>query len=119
MGTNAETQTYSRLTSETAAEPVPEGLAQALYAAVSVLQYDGVLELTEQECSGLGAPGLLLNLSGGRAEWATMAVEVPHGVAATSAAGVAQGTFYSYFDSKEAVFAEVAQQVVEQPPDRP
>ena len=30
-----------------------------------------------------------------------------------AAAGVAQGTFYSYFDSKEAVFAEVAQQVVE------
>jgi AcrR family transcriptional regulator len=30
-----------------------------------------------------------------------------------TAAGVAQGTFYSYFNSKEAVFAEVAQQVVE------
>ena len=30
-----------------------------------------------------------------------------------TAAGVAQGTFYSYFDSKEAVFTEVAQQVVE------
>jgi AcrR family transcriptional regulator len=30
-----------------------------------------------------------------------------------TAAGVAQGTFYSYFDSKEAVFAEVAQQVVD------
>jgi AcrR family transcriptional regulator len=30
-----------------------------------------------------------------------------------AAAGVAQGTFYSYFNSKEAVFAEVAQQVVE------
>ena len=29
-----------------------------------------------------------------------------------AAAGVAQGTFYSYFDSKEAVFTEVAQQVV-------
>ena len=30
-----------------------------------------------------------------------------------AAAGVAQGTFYSYFDSKEAVFTEVARQVVE------
>jgi hypothetical protein len=76
MGTNAETQTYSRLTSETEAEPVPTGLAEALYAAVSVLQYDGVLELTEQECSGVGAPGLLLNLTGGRAEWATMAAQI-------------------------------------------
>jgi hypothetical protein len=76
VGTNAETQTYSRLTSETEAEPVPTGLAQAVYDAVSVLQYDGVLEMTEQECSGTGAPGLLLNLSGGRAEWATMAAQI-------------------------------------------
>ncbi|MCT2583521.1 TetR/AcrR family transcriptional regulator [Actinophytocola gossypii] len=30
-----------------------------------------------------------------------------------AAADVAQGTFYTYFDSKEAVFAEVAQQVIE------
>ena len=75
-GTNAESQTYSRLTSETEAEPVPAGLAQALYDAVSVLQYDGVLELTEQECSGAGAPGVLLNLTGGRAEWATMAAQI-------------------------------------------
>jgi len=76
IGTNAETQTYSRLTSETEAEPVPTGLAQAIYDAVSVLQYDGVLELTEQECSGAGAPGLLLNLTGGRAEWAAMAAQI-------------------------------------------
>ena len=75
-GTNAETQTYSRLTSETEAEPVPTGLAAALYAAVSVLQYDGALELTEQECSGAAVPGLLLNLTGGRAEWATMAAQI-------------------------------------------
>jgi hypothetical protein len=76
VGTNAETQTYSRLTSETEAEPVPEGLAQALYDAVSVLQYDGVIELTEPECSGTGAPGVLLNLTGGRAEWASMAAQI-------------------------------------------
>jgi len=76
IGTNAETQTYSRLTSETEAEPVPEGLAQALYDAASALQYDGVLELTEQECSGVATPGALLNLTGGRAEWATMAAQI-------------------------------------------
>jgi len=78
IGTNAETQTYSRLTSETEAEPVPTGLAQALYDAASVLQYDGVLELTEQECSGLATPGSLLNLTGGRTEWATMAAQIQH-----------------------------------------
>jgi hypothetical protein len=76
IGTNAETQTYSRLTSETEAEPVPPGLAQALYEAVSVLPYDGTVELTEEECSGVGAPGSLLNLSGGRAEWAVMAAQI-------------------------------------------
>jgi hypothetical protein len=75
-GTNAETQTYSRLTSETEAEPVPEGLAQAIYDAASVLQYDGALELTEEDCSGVTAPGSLLNLTGGRAEWATMAAQI-------------------------------------------
>jgi hypothetical protein len=75
-GTNAETQTYSRLTSATEAEPVPAGLAQALYDAASVLQYDGVIELTEQECSGVGAPGVLLNLTSGRAEWASMAAQI-------------------------------------------
>jgi len=75
-GTNAETQTYSRLTSETEAEPVPEGLAQALFDATGVLQYDGVIELTEQECSGSSGPALLLNLTGGRAEWATMAAQI-------------------------------------------
>ena len=55
---------------------MPEGLAQALFDAVSILQYDGVIELTEQECSGLAAPGLLLNLTGGRTEWAAMAAQI-------------------------------------------
>jgi hypothetical protein len=76
IGTNAETQIYSRLVSETAAEPVPAGLAQALLDAVGTLQYDGVVELTEEECSGLATPGALLNLTGGRAEWTTMAAQV-------------------------------------------
>jgi hypothetical protein len=75
-GTNAETQTYARLTSATEAEPVPVGLAAALYESVSVLQYDGTVELTEQECSGVGAPGVLLNLTGGRAEWASMSAQI-------------------------------------------
>ena len=76
VGTNAQTQTYNRLTSETDAEPVPAGLAQALYDAAGTLQYDGLLELTEEECSGVAAPGSLLNLTGGRAEWATMSAQV-------------------------------------------
>jgi hypothetical protein len=76
IGTNADSGTYKRLTSATDAEPVPAGLAAAIYAGTSVLQYDGTLELTEPECSGATAPGQLLNLSGGRAEWASMAAQV-------------------------------------------
>jgi hypothetical protein len=76
IGTNATTGTYKRLTSATDAEPVPDGLAAAIQAGTGVLQYDGKLELTEPECSGPVAPGQLLNLSGGRAEWATMAAQI-------------------------------------------
>jgi hypothetical protein len=76
IGTNAQTQIYNRLTSETEAEPVPAGLAQALYDAAGILQYDGALELTEEECSGVAKPGGLLNLTGGRAEWTTMSAQI-------------------------------------------
>jgi hypothetical protein len=76
IGTNATTGTYKRLTSATDAEPVPAGLAAAIQAGTGVLQYDGKLELTELECSGATAPGQLLNLSGRRAEWTTMAAQI-------------------------------------------
>jgi hypothetical protein len=75
-GTDATTQTYSRLTSATDAEAIPAGLAAAIYAAAGVLQYDGALELTEPECTGAAAPGQLLNLTGGRTEWAAMQAQV-------------------------------------------
>jgi hypothetical protein len=76
IGTSATSGTYKRLTSATDAEPVPTGLAAAIQAGTGILQYDGKLELTEPECSGATAPGQLLNLSGGRAEWATMAAQI-------------------------------------------
>jgi hypothetical protein len=76
IGTNADSGTYKRLTSATDAEPVPAGLAAAIQAGTGVLQYDGLLELTEVECSGTTAPGQLLNLSGGRAEWASMSAQI-------------------------------------------
>jgi hypothetical protein len=48
-------------------------LAQALYNAVSVLQYDGELTLQEQEVSGSLSVGDLFNLTGGNlAAWTTM-----------------------------------------------
>ena len=76
VGTNADSGTYRRLTSASEGEPAPIGLAAALFAATGALQYDGALELTEPECSGAASPGQLINLSGGRAEWGTMAAQV-------------------------------------------
>jgi hypothetical protein len=51
-------------------------MAAAIFAATGVLQYDGALELTEPECSGAAVPGQLLNLTGGRVDWAAMQAQV-------------------------------------------
>ncbi len=69
--TNAVTQTYAQLTSYTQAEPVPAGLAGQLYDALSTLQYEGqyTTEGSEVTAWRLGA---VLNLAGGRPEWAAM-----------------------------------------------
>jgi hypothetical protein len=70
--TNAVTGTYSALQNELVGEAMPIGLAAQVYAAVSVLQYQGDLTLPGAECTPVGM-GNLLNVSGGRAEWTTMA----------------------------------------------
>lgn len=57
-------------------EPMPEGLAAAYYAAVSVLNYGGTLRLKGRDVVGDIAPGRRLNLLGGRPEWATMGATV-------------------------------------------
>lgn len=71
-GTNATSQTFTRLKRFTPGEPVPVGLAQKLYEAVGLLPYEGVLELKEPEIAGAAAPGRALQLLGGRAEWTSM-----------------------------------------------
>lgn len=70
--TNAESRTYTNVESYTAAEPVPSGLAAALYAALSVLHYEGSVSLVEEECSGRVGVGNKLNLTGGMSAWASM-----------------------------------------------
>lgn len=52
------------------------GLAGHYYTALSTLHYSGTLVLKEQQCTGLLRPGKRVNLTGGRAEWATMAAVV-------------------------------------------
>jgi hypothetical protein len=73
MATNATSGAYANSTITQYPEPVPTGLAEFLYDAAGVLQYDGQLTLQEEEVSGQLAPGDLFNLTGGNlAEWATM-----------------------------------------------
>jgi hypothetical protein len=74
--TNASTGTYERLTSEQASETPPPGLAENIYNATSVLHYEGSIELTEQECSGLVKLGSVLNLTGSLVAWSTMNAQV-------------------------------------------
>lgn len=72
--TNAEKgeHTYHQLESFVSGEPVPVGLAAAIYDAWSELQYDGHLVFDEGEVVGTIVPGKVLNLTGGHAEWASM-----------------------------------------------
>lgn len=76
--TDAVTKTYlmssDMSSSSDVVEPedVPTGLAAALYASLGVLHYDGQIVLTEPECSGSILPGMVLNITGGLSEWATM-----------------------------------------------
>lgn len=72
VATDATTGKYTNLTLVEGGEPVPVGLAEAFHSAVNVLQYEGRLPIEEEEVSSQIRVGHLLNLTGGRAEWATM-----------------------------------------------
>lgn len=69
--TSAVTQTYAQLSSYTQAEGIPIGLAEQLYGAVSVLQYEGSYTVVGEEV-GEYTLGLVLNINGGRTEWESM-----------------------------------------------
>lgn len=76
VATDATTKTYSRLSSFDGGEDTPTGVAAALYAAWNTLFYEGTLRIVASEVAGDLAPGRKLNLTGGRAEWATMAAMI-------------------------------------------
>jgi hypothetical protein len=63
---------YEALESFENGDPIPVGLAKFLYDSLSPLQYDALIELTEEECSGLVRLGNTVNVAGSRAEWAAM-----------------------------------------------
>jgi hypothetical protein len=70
--TDLESGTYLNSLSVSLGQPTPIGLAAYLYAATSILHYDGSFTLSEEECSGRVGLGNMLCLSGGRPEWSTM-----------------------------------------------
>jgi hypothetical protein len=75
--TNGSSQTYKQPTSITPPEPVPQGLAQNQYNALSVLHYEGSVVLIEPECTGLVGLGNVVNITNTlRPEWASMNAQV-------------------------------------------
>jgi len=70
--TNGVSGPYSTVASSIAGEDIPSGLAQSIWTSLNTLQYDGSVQIVETECSGSVGMGNVLNLTGGRTEWATM-----------------------------------------------
>jgi hypothetical protein len=70
--TNAATNTYSELTSWAASEPIPPGMAQALYESLSQPHYAGTMTVIEEECSDLLPMGCIFNTVDGNPDWQTM-----------------------------------------------
>jgi hypothetical protein len=70
--TNATTRRYTNEEITQYQEPEPAGLARFIYEGLSVLHYSGAIQITEQKIADRITLGQRLNLTGGRAEWATM-----------------------------------------------
>ena len=72
IATDATSGRKRTLGSFESGEPVPVGLAAALYAALGTLQYDGRYALSSNDVPGTIGVGNVLNLTGGVTAWATM-----------------------------------------------
>lgn len=68
---NGET-VYRTMASFDPGEEIPSGIAQSLYTEWLQMHYEGRIVLTEDDPSGSAMPGKRLNLTNGRAEWATL-----------------------------------------------
>lgn len=70
--TDAKSDTYRRELSWRESEPVPEGLAKAIYEAAQPLHYEGSLLIQNEECEAADWMGCMLNIEGGQEDWAKM-----------------------------------------------
>jgi hypothetical protein len=74
--TNATTKTYRKRISFDSGEGIPSGLAAAMWAEWQQLHHDGEVTLAAQDTPAGFGPGMSLNITGGRAEWASMAAMI-------------------------------------------
>lgn len=72
IGTTVKSGSYSTTTSSQAGEVEPAGLAQALYEALSVLEWEGELRTVQREIRGRLSVGNRCNVLGFRSEWSDM-----------------------------------------------
>jgi len=73
MTTNLVGGTYQGPVSGTLGEPIPTGIAEALYTAANATHYEGIIVFEEEECSGPVKVGQVVNIvNAKRPEWATM-----------------------------------------------
>lgn len=72
VSTDATTRSYKKRLLTGDSEAVPIGLADAILAEWSMLEWDGAFLLDEEEPTFTIIPGRVVNWTGARAEWATM-----------------------------------------------
>lgn len=70
--TDCVNKEYTELQNYADGDPVPTGLAAALYAALSETYHEGEVARIEEECTGFAREGNSLQVTGGPAEWASM-----------------------------------------------
>lgn len=74
--TNGTTGTYGAVASVTTGEDIPADLALGIWTALNRLQYEGDYLKVQAAINGGVSLANCLNLSGGRAEWATMNAQI-------------------------------------------
>lgn len=74
--TDGTSKTYKKRVAYDSGEIPPAGLAAAMWAEWQQTHYDGQITLTDDEAPAGAGPGMTLNITGGRAEWAAMAAMI-------------------------------------------
>jgi hypothetical protein len=73
---NLQTGVYRSTQEAESGEGQPIGLAEALVTSRNTLHFEGRLTLKQQDCAGAINMGNVLNISGGRADWAAMTAQI-------------------------------------------